>query len=1152
MICGIRIGFAVSLLLFTAVYTAAQEAPVVRFRAVTPDGAPVANAPIFWTPYSENLRTTFPNESERSTTDAEGYCTVDFSTHPDVTGNNFEVCVEPGEGHSGILRVHPTEKKDGPTLIEVVKQIPIRGRVRAEDGTPIPGAVLGSPWFPRTTTDEDGRFTVWGLGTSGTLSVFKAGFAWNRIGFPKGEVEIVLEPGFQVTLETVDAAGNPIADADVGYQNIRLRSDAEGRVQTLPFPAGETISAYASFAREQTYLTSTAIQVTVAAGPPQVLRLVLTEPEPVPPVSISGRVVMAGTGEPIRSRIFISHSPSEFDYFADSRAETAEDGSFTLENLSRTEQFVQARPTKSTLYGQDGIVRVDCRQGSVEGLVLNVARGCAISGRVKLSDGSDPEPDWVLLSHGETVRQFYAKSGHFQFFNLPPQPATAELRQGDVSLPITLPEPGNALRDVTLELPGPSAMAHISGQVVNEQGEAQAGVSLMIEFHQTEATAETVSAENSNIDSRPKVRRQRSLEHVETDGEGRFTVETPHAGTISLKQASVMRTFTAGGDTDRRGIECTILESTAAAVVEPGGTLENLRFVIAQPETQMIAGSVRDEAGNPVDARADFITASRESVYTNGQVRNGHFQFYKLPEEKFAIEFQLEKHQARVLEEGRDFQRGNENIQVVLPTTPYPEDVPLWTTVTGAPWTPEAVDSAIQGKSIRMRFDYYRRLLDPTPQRPVPPPATEGETGPVAIQVVDPEGKPIPRITIHPAEPYMFTGTDGELGILDVVTAPNSAATVLSSDDGRYDVPVNHLIAAEGTCRQYISQRKEKTEEGPRNIILYPKHQLTVNVVNAEGGSVPDITIAPYSGIDQFSGGMLHAFPRTDHNGTVVYDDLPPGSYTLVARSAGGGPDARLVLAELTGKADASVSVMYGPYAEGSPDARLDQLRSEWRNASGNDSLVNFAPLWEGRTKKERKQLTEAARARLKAPVLADIESLPFLADLAVTAGMKNVSGDLDRHLTWLPPHLRYQSIPAVANAQALLGGNNAIPALLDRVRDATMDSRERLVMIVAINRIGTPESLAAWKNLRDQARTMPNAPQSRAEYTHAERMEEAIVLTLAATRGALSIHAMGSYGAEIAEDYTTGTIWVGGTQYTLRRVGNEWFPVTIGETYME
>ncbi len=1134
MICGIRIGFAVGLLLFTAVHTTAQEAPVVRFRAVTPDGAPVANAPIFWTPWSENLRTAFPSENERSTTDADGYCTVDFSTHPDVAGNNFEVCVESAPGEAGIVRVYPTEKKEGPTLIEVVKQVPIRGRVRAEDGTPIAGAVLGSPWFPRTTSDEEGRFIVWGLGTTQTLSVFKDGFAWTRIDFPQGEVDILLQPGYRVTIETMDVADRPLAGAELSYMGLRVLTDQDGRAQTLPLPAGEKIGIFGSYVQEQRNLNAPATSVTVKPIKQQVVRLVLTEPERVPPVSISGRVVMAGTGEPVRARIFAHTAAGEFDYFARESAVTDEQGNFTIESVSKTEQFLLARPTKSTLYGQDGIVRVDCRQGSVEGVLLSVAPGCAISGRVKSSDGTDPEPDWVLLSHGENVQQFYAETGHFQFFNLPPQPTTAELRKGDDSLPITLPAPGNALRDITLEVRAPSAMAHVSGTIVNAQGEPQTGVSLTLRIDQ--------AGEGGNA----------SYENAETNGEGRFTIETRHSGTISAERITVMRTFTAGGNTDRRGMDCTMLESPKAVVIEAGATVEDLRFVIAPPETRMIAGTVWDEAGNLIDANVSFMSDSRESVHPSGQIREGHFRFFELPDEKMAVEFTAEKHQARVLEEGRDFQRGDENIQVVLPTTPYPEDVPLWTIITGAPWTPEAVDSAIQGKSIRMRFDHYRRLLEPAPQRPVPPPATEGEAGPVAIQVVDPEGKPIPRITIHPAEPYMFTGTDGELGILDVVTAPNSAATVLSNEDGRYDVPVNHLIAAEGTCRQYISRRKEKTEGGPRTIILYPKHRLTVNVVNAEGRPVPSITIAPYSGIDQFSGGMLHAFPRTDHNGTVVYDDLPPGSYTLVARSAGGGPDARLVLAELTGKADASVSVMYGPYAEGSPDARLDQLRSEWRNASGNDSLVNFAPLWEGRTKKERKQLTEAARARLKAPVLADIETLPFLADLAVTAGMKNVSGDLDRHLTWLPPHLRYQSIPAVANAQALLGGNDAIPALLDRARDATMDSRERLVMMVAINRIGTPESLAAWKLLRDQARTMPNAPQARVEYTHAERMEEAIVLTLAATRGALSIHAMGSYGAEIAEDYSTGTIWVGGTQYTLRRFGDEWVPVTIGATYME
>jgi hypothetical protein len=728
MIFGTRTGFAVSLLLFTAVHTAAQEAPVVRFRAVTPDGAPVANAPIFWTPWSENLRTTFPDESERSTTDADGYCTVDFSSHPDVAGNNFEVCVEPAPGEAGIVRVYPTEKKEGPTLIEVVKQVPIRGRVRAEDGTPIAGAVLGSPWFPRTTSDEEGRFTVWGLGTSQTLSVFKDGFAWNRIDFAKGEVDIVLQPGYRITIETVDVTGQSVAGAEVRYQNAMVLSDTEGRAQTLPLAAGETIHIYAAFAREPTYISSAPTQVTVVAGQSQVVRLVLTEPERVPPVSISGRVVMAGTGEPVRARIFAHTAAGEFDYFARERAVTDDQGNFTIVSVSKTEQFLLARPTKSTLYGQDGIVRVDCREGSVDGIVLNVALGCAISGRVTLSDGSNPVPDWVLLSHGEAVQQFYAETGHFQFFNLPPQPTTAELRKGDISLPITLPAPGNALRDITIEVPAPSTKAQISGQIVNAEGAPQAGVSLTLRIDPL--------GQGGNA----------AYENAETDGEGRFTIETPHSGSTAAERITVMRTFTAGGNTERRGMDCKILESPKAVVVEPGATVENLRYVIAPPDTRMIAGTVWDEAGNLVNANVSFMSESRESVHPSGQIQEGHFRFFELPEEKLAIEFTAEKHQARVLEEGRDFQRGDEYIKVILPTTPYPEGIPLWTTVTGAPWTPEAVDSAIQGKSIRMRFDHYRRLLDPAPQRQVPPPATEGKSGRWRFSSWIPGASPFPGL----------------------------------------------------------------------------------------------------------------------------------------------------------------------------------------------------------------------------------------------------------------------------------------------------------------------------------------------------------------------------------------------------------------------
>jgi hypothetical protein len=610
-----------------------------------------------------------------------------------------------------------------------------------------------------------------------------------------------------------------------------------------------------------------------------------------------------------------------------------------------------------------------------------------------------------------------------------------------------------------------------------------------------------------------------------------------------------MRQFTVGGDTDRRGEDCAILESPEGVEVTTGATVDNLRYVIAPPEIEMIAGTIRDEAGNLISPRMEFMTAARESVYLQGQVRDGHFRYFKLPEEKVAIEVQLEKHQVRILEEGRDFERGNENIEVVLPTTPYPEDVPLWTTITGAPWTPEAVDGAIQGKLIRMRFDNYRRLLEPAPQAPITKrPATPLPSA-VNLLVLDPAGKPVPRITIHPAQRYDFDDPNAPVGPLDVFPAPGVAATLLNDTEGRYEVPAGQFIWAEGTCHQYINALEEGTPS-PRTIVLHPARRVTVNATFANGSPAPGIKLIPFKNtLSPAYGHRIQSHPVTDANGTATYETLPPGRYVLLAEAS---PELilqnRLLQFDLSGESDLTVSVEVGPYAADSPDARLADLALAWHNSRGADRSTTLDPLWEKLSRKDRKQLADATLARLNAPVLADPRSLPLLAEVARLAELTEALPDLARQLNLLPV-LDYGDSSTIFESMAKLGGNDAIPHLLAQLHNSQLQVRDRMAMIAAVNLIGTKESLAAWIKLRDEARSLPNAPQAQEEYTHAERMAEAIALTQGVLLG--TVHAIKTeyISATVAEDYRTGSLWTGGTEYKMARQGDEWFPVAVGDT---
>lgn len=1118
-------------LIVAALPTLAEEEPIVRFRALTPEGTPVANAPIFWLPCKDELRTTFAGEHERSTTDAEGYCTVDFSTHPDVAGNNFEVCVEPGNGYAGILRVYPTQKMDDPTIITVEKRVPIQGRIRAEDGTPVVGALLGSSWFPRSTTDENGRFTIWGIGTSGTLSIFKEGFAWTLINSAKGEMDIVLQRGFSVTFEAVDASEAPLAGTTIHYRGTTIMTDDAGRARSLPMPRGERFYVQAWHGEGETYRAANSGPLLVSGETPQVVRLVLIPSSEVPTASISGRVVMAGTGEAVRARIFVSDNLQEFDYYGRSEAETAKDGTFTVEGVRLGQKYIQARPTKSTLYGSDGIVRVDCSQGSVEGVELQVVPGLAVSGRIKMSDGSEPSAQWVSLRHGGVVRQFPSERGHFQFFNLPPGSTEAVLQGEGGSLTVALGEAGTALRDVTLILAAPSAKGHIRGRIVNRKGEGLPGVS--VGFHITR-DGQMQGAETGN-----------------TNGEGRFDVETEHSGTVTVNGINFDRQISRGDRVERLSFRGTVVGESPSAPLAPGGAAEDLNVVVDIPELVSIAGTVQDEQGNPLLPDVQILTGPWHSSTPREAASNGTFNFYTLPDERFAIIFELPGHQVRILEEGRNFQRGDQEIKVVLPTTPYPEDVPLWTTITGAPWTAEAVEQSIQGDPIRRRFDEFKRLLnaDSPGDSMHPVKTTTRQPSTIPIRVVNEAGVPVTRITLHPAAYYPEVDSRHIKEVVDAFPMPGAAATIRTNPEGIYDVPLHHFIWADGTSRALTGDVPAPGETSPREIALGPAHTVRIQVEYPNGTATPDIGVTPYRGyLQQSMDGELYSLPKTDASGALVLEGLPAGRFVFLAFRRNSDINSRLFLADLTRSTEVSVKVVFGPYAEDSDDALLDRLQDQWRNSPGKDTI---STLWQAQPRKDRKRILSAATARLAQPILADIASLPFLSSLAVEAKMKDTVPAIMRNLPYLPNNSGWQYAPVIANALADLAGNASIDYFVQATNRDT-DPRTRLSAVVAMNRIGTPESLAAWRTLRDSARALPNAPQEKSEYTHGERMAEAMTLVLGYLSGTMMPLPNSTESAQVAADYATGRIWLGNTDYGMRRYGDEWVPVEIGSTVME
>lgn len=1142
-------------LLLAALPTLAQPGHAVRLQALGPEGAPVANAPVVCVlrPPLEEVRTSLPSESERSTTDSDGYCTIQLPESPPNQVDTYEVWIDGGNGCAGYVRVSPNEAAPAPLPVTLTKQLPLRGQVRAQDGTPVEGALIGPQWFPRTTTDAQGQFTLWGMGTSGgPLSIYKEGFAWTVVHNPGGEMDIFLEPGFRIELEAVDTSGKPVPGATIYSEGATRLTDQQGRAATLPRLRGTSVNIFAEYGEGEQRMVSERVNYKVSGEAGQLVRVVLTPYVEEPPVTISGRVVLADTGEPVRARIFSNYNDQDFDYGADEAGQTAEDGTFTITDRTRRHLYILARPTKSTLYGIDGIVRVDCSRGAVEGLELKVAPGRAVSGRIKLPDGTEPKPDWVILRQGANTSYSYSTNGHFQFSNLPPAPSDAVLESGGVTLPITLGAAGTALRDVTLNLPSPavvdtalrdvtlnlpdpSAMVHLTGRLVNAQGEPQPGFSISLVIKSESAGSNTLSAE--------------------TDGDGQFAIETNDSGMVSEDKVYYKRRVNAGGQNDYGElIQCSIVQPIAPFVVQPGETIEHLTIVAEKPLDRSIAGTIQDENGAPLKPEIQFLTGPWKSDSPREAPRDGSFKFYTLPAERFAISFELEGHQVRILEEGRNFQRGDQEIQVVLPTTPYPADVPLWSTITGAPWTAEAVEQSIQGDPIRRRFDEFKRLLNAASPADAPVPVVPAAPEPksIAVRVVDLNGQPVTRISLRPAAHYGYLDTRQLPGPLDHIPAPGAATTLLSNAEGLYDLPLENLLWGDGTCRQWSGGAPRSGEASPRLITLTPEHRLTVHVNGHDGVPLAGISVAPYrKQLNPLVSGGSNSFPKTDTSGNLTYEGLPPGVYTLIAHEPSKLQRSQLFQADLTTMSEATVTVSYGPPVEGSDEAVLEELFVEWQKRPDQTDDKALKGLWERRSRRDRKRIQDAATARLAQPLLADIATLPFLAQLAVTAKMKKAVPDLMRHLPYFPENEAWQGAPAISNALADLAGNDVLPYFTQAMSPA-LDQRTRLAAIVAMNRIGTPESLAAWRALRDGARALPNAPQPQAEYTHGERMAESMVLLTGYLSGVMPSVPLSSYGAEVDADYVTGRIWMMNTNYVMHRYGDEWIPIEIGGTVMD
>jgi hypothetical protein len=103
----------------------------------------------------------------------------------------------------------------------------------------------------------------------------------------------------------------------------------------------------------------------------------------------------------------------------------------------------------------------------------------------------------------------------------------------------------------------------------------------------------------------------------------------------------------------------------------------------------------------------------------------------------------------------------------------------------------------------------------------------------------------------------------------------------------------------------------------------------------------------------------------------------------------------------------------------------------------------------------------------------------------------------------------------------------------------------------MGLGEVQSEKSAAAFARLRDAAYKKPGAPQPLGSYTHAERMREAVIMSLFVipcevdSRIISAVTGGARPGATVSEDYRAGSFWLNNTQFQLRRVGAEWLVVS-------
>jgi protocatechuate 3,4-dioxygenase beta subunit len=482
-------------------------------------------------------------------------------------------------GRPLLVVLGPGERRSGVDLVLRAGAVEIEGTVADINGGPIAHARvraatedfgLNDPrhWYPPIETDAAGAFTLWVTPGDVHLEAVADGYAFvEQDAVAPGQTEILLTPEGAISGTVVDAAGTPVADADVHADWVSVHgtthTDDAGRFRIEGLVPGR----YDVIARAAEGYGRTAGSLTVGLGT-QIDGITI---QLVPAARVSGRVENEAHESCAGAEVTL-HEPA---LDRDIVLEPAADGTLGASGVLPGTYVVRARCPGH--YIKEPLARVAVAREDRVGLVWPMTSATTVRGHVRQSDGTPVERATISVKG----KAFYDDTesgidGTYELTRLGPgdytlTASTASKSRAEVALAITAATPV-VEKDLTLDVG-----AQIRGVVVDTEGAAVPGLEVRAEA--------------------PRVRGG-----LETSGsDGTFT--------IAMRPGSY--TLVAGPDWKHP------LNEPVPVVVAAGQTV-TARLVVP-PQTGTITGTVADDKGAPVgDA---YVTATLSNGFFDSLTR---------------------------------------------------------------------------------------------------------------------------------------------------------------------------------------------------------------------------------------------------------------------------------------------------------------------------------------------------------------------------------------------------------------------------------------------------------------------------------------------------------------------------------------------------